>query len=265
MNINMGKWLMMGLALLMLTNAHALDTWYDHGHKGWHFYDDPVKEKPKEKIEQPTPTPDSTMPVPEKETDHLKWAEAVKQKGEWLKARALRHRNPENTLAYIQYQNEVAGMANGFAEDWPHVLRHNPEQDFSSTHPVTQSGRYVYYDSKKANDKKTLKALAEHYGLLFFYASTCGYCHQQAPIVASVAKEFDMPLLGVSLDGQPIPGIEHFEPNSGMAEELNVQNTPALFLINLASNQIIPVKTGVISGSDLTELLSEIVAYENLS
>ena len=236
---------------------------------GWHFYREEYK------IEESKLDPDVTrvakqsytMPEPEEEDDPLAWAEQARKKTEWLKARALRNPNEQNTLEYIKYQTEVTNKAEQFSNIWPHILRKYPELDFSVNNPVTQSGRHVFLDEKTKQDKQNIKHLSERFGLFFFFKADCPYCHLQGPIVSNFAKSFNIAVMAISLDGQGV--VEGFndsqiQPDNGIASSLGIDATPAIVAVDHQTQEIIPIHTGLISYNDLLQTISEVVIYENL-
>lgn len=57
-----------------------------------------------------------------------------------------------------------------------------------------------------------LTRAAKDYTLVFFFAQNCGFCHKFAPIVESLAADYDMTLLTYSFDGGQIGNLPAPKP-----------------------------------------------------
>lgn len=250
------KRFLLTILILINTSTYATESWYMRHKEGWHWYNDPEKKTKKKKPLAP-PNPEATQ-------DPLEWAEAVRKKGEWLQAQALRENNETNVLAYIDHQQQQSERAVKFSETWDHVIRKNPKYDFSSTNPTTQFARKIYWDVQNQKTDEVLTNFSKKYGLLFFFDSKCPYSHAQAPIVQQVATKHKIELLGVSIDGGAMPELENIENDNGISSKLGVFSTPAIFAVDFTNDEAFPLATGNISGNDLETRILGVVEYESL-
>jgi len=106
--------------------------------------------------------------------------------------------------------------------------------------------------------------------LVFFYASTCPYCHQLAPILKHYAKDHHATVIPLSLDNKPLVEFPHFWPAT--AEWVTPAfagrpiTYPALFIVHRKTLTLYSVAIGSMTASELEErmaiLLPKIVAFE---
>ena len=109
------------------------------------------------------------------------------------------------------------------------------------------------------------------HGLVFFFASTCPYCHQFAPVVSQVSKRLGMRVLPLSFDNQPLPEFQEIMPATSEWVTVAFKNEPihypALFIANPRLRQLYPVSIGALSEIELTTRLADlalkITTYEN--
>ncbi len=111
----------------------------------------------------------------------------------------------------------------------------------------------------------------ETHGFVFFFASTCPYCHQFSPVLSQVSKKLGARVLPLSFDNQPLPEFQEALPASSDWTTVAFQNAsihyPALFIANPTTEKLYPVSIGSLSEMELMtridELIPKIMAYEN--
>jgi conjugal transfer pilus assembly protein TraF len=140
-----------------------------------------------------------------------------------------------------------------FSESWQRVVMTTPALDETLVHPVDQNARHVYYQTRNQEITKRIKALAQEYGLFFFFKGNCPYCHQFAPIVKHFAKKHGWSVLPISLDGGMISEFPNAKRDNGMAARLQVSHVPALIAFHSGSGQMIPLAYGMVSESEIEE------------
>lgn len=105
---------------------------------------------------------------------------------------------------------------------------------------------------------------------LFFYASTCPYCHQLAPILKTWAKRQHATVIPLSFDNRPLAEFPYFMPATfawvSAAYAGRPIHYPALFVVNHTSHHLYPVAIGSLTESELDKrmqlLIPKIDAYE---
>lgn len=114
-------------------------------------------------------------------------------------------------------------------------------------------------------------AFFQTHDFVFFFASTCSYCHQFAPILNKVANDVSARVLPLSFDNQPLPEFKDFLPATSDWTTIAFKNQsihyPALFIANPDTQMLYPVSIGALDEKELTirleELIPKIIAHEN--
>ncbi len=122
-----------------------------------------------------------------------------------------------------------------------------------------------------APNSKPENAFFYTHGFVFFFASTCPYCHQFSPVLSRVANDFGAKVLPLSFDNQPLPEFKDFLPATSDWTTIAFKNQsihyPALFIANQRTQMLYPVSIGSLNERELTtrleELIPKIIVYEN--
>ena len=110
----------------------------------------------------------------------------------------------------------------------------------------------------------------QSHGLVFFFASTCQYCHQFSPILSRLATALEAPVLPLSFDNQPLPDFKEYLPATSDWTTAAFKNEaihyPALFIANPKTQALYPVSVGFLNERELLArldaLIPKITAYE---
>lgn len=99
----------------------------------------------------------------------------------------------------------------------------------------------------------------QNHSFVFFFASSCPYCHQFAPILRNLAAHLDAQIYPYSLDSKPIATFTNFlRPPTNLitiAFQDKEIKYPALFILNDETNALYPVSFGFLSAAELVERL----------
>ena len=106
--------------------------------------------------------------------------------------------------------------------------------------------------------------------LLFFFASSCPHCHQQAPILKDWANNHGVAVDARTLDDKSLAEFPTTTPASAALVETafrgNSIRYPALFVMNPASGVLYPLAIGSMTTDELNTrmqaLVPKIIAYE---
>ena len=106
--------------------------------------------------------------------------------------------------------------------------------------------------------------------IVFFYASTCPYCLQEAPILKSWALENGVRIEARSIDDKALPEFQDARPATKDLIDAAYQGQPirypALFVLNDLTHVLYPVAIGGLSEAELKirmeTLVPKIIAYE---
>ncbi len=214
--------------------------------EGWHWYEDREREDEEKPLKQKRPNASHSQTPTEK-------IEAQRKVLEQKLHTAIVAPTRENVIAYIIAQKALMDQSQRFSESWQRVVMTTPALDETLVHPVDQNARHVYYQTRNQEITKRIKALAQEYGLFFFFKGNCPYCHHFAPIVKHFAKKHGWSVLPISLDGGVIPEFPNAKRDNGMAARLQVSHVPALIAFHSGSGQMIPLAYGMVSESEIEE------------
>lgn len=106
--------------------------------------------------------------------------------------------------------------------------------------------------------------------VVFFFASTCPYCHKQAPVLSRWAHTYGVRVDARSFDDKPIPGFEGQRPVTKDLVDVAYAGKsieyPALFVMNEANGALYPVSSGALNDVELQArmdaLIPKIMQYE---
>lgn len=214
--------------------------------EGWHWYEDREREDEEEPLKQKRPNASPSLTPTEK-------IESQRKVLEQKLHTAIVEPTQENVIAYIIAQKALMDQSQRFSEAWKQVVLTVPSLDETLLHPVDQNARHVYYTERNKELTSRIKALAQDYGLFFFFRKNCPYCHHFAPIVKHFAEKYGWSVLAISLDGGTLPEFPHARHNNGIAERLQVTHIPALIALHPQSGQMIPLAYGLVSESEIEE------------
>ncbi len=221
------------ILLALVINASIAATFFEQHAEGWHWYQDPM-------IEEPKKTRDASPPVTPTEI-----VNAYKQELEKKLHLAIVAPTPKNIKAYQEMQRDLMQKSQNFAKTWMQVVYENPQLDHTLIAPVNQKARHIYLDQEKNQIAETIHNLKEQYGLLFFFSSSCVYCHQFAPIVQQFSAKYGWQVMAISFDGGSIPGFKEILPDNGLAVKLQVPVLPTLFAVDPKTEQVLPIAFGL--------------------
>lgn len=247
--------------------SRAQPSFFERHAEGWHWYDtlrvEPLSDN---NVEEEKQKNDSAS-HPQTPTDKIEnQRKALEQK---LHA-AIVEPTRENLIAYITAQRGLMDQSQRFSEEWKKVVMAIPSLDETLIHPVDQNARHVYYEARNKELSKRIKALANDYGLFFFFRKNCPYCHHFAPIVKRFSQKYGWSVLAISMDGGPLrsalPEFPDARQDNGISKRLQVAHVPALIAFHPKTKQLIPLAYGMVSESEIEErVLLWFSSYDSLS
>lgn len=258
------------IALVALLAAGVVSAeplrFHERSSEGWFFYEpEPPAVEPIVPTEEPTPPP--SPPAAETNTPQQPAAETgpAPLSVEWLRKEipialdvAIDNPSEENIERYRMLQRVMIDKASNFEGAFTRHAMFTPELDEGRRRPLNTAGGSLRTQEANASRKSVVAEIGKTSGIWFFYASTCSYCHQQAPLLRAFAERNGFTLIPISLDGLPLPGLDDypFKVDSGQAAQLGVEKTPTLFLVRPPSD-VVYLSEGFVS---LQELEQRVVA-----
>lgn len=255
-----GAFILAGMSLTGIAQAEgfSLDMCQTPSTKGWAFYcSEPVLEE-EEVTEEALPQPRPEAPIKEEPefpaTDAMM---AFRAHIDELKYRAVLDPTPENVLAYMEVNKEIADRAGDFTEAWQRILFATPHLNANVDYPLATVGANVWQDQMKAAREETFREIARDAGLLFIFDgdAACGICKVQGQILAQMEETYGVSILAVSKDG----GVNAFYPSAftdaGRLEEMGLAEYPAptLALAKPDTGKVVVIGSGILTADQILE------------
>lgn len=228
------------LASLFMTE-NALASFFGEHARGWHWYEVlPVQEEMEHKEGEQA----SSTSRPQTPTEQVKaWQHQLENR---LHA-ALVNPTPHTVRLYQEMQRDIINRSKLFSTVWMQNVFQNPGLDHTLVSPVNQQGRLLQIDLEKNRTFEVIKKLSETYGLFFFFAGACPYCHEFAPIVKRFADTYGWEVIAISVDGGSMEAFPEAQPDNGLFHAWDIRALPALFAVNPTTQKVLPVAYGLTS------------------
>lgn len=226
---------------------------------GWSFYcTAPDPEDPQEPIDsapEVVPAEPEDAPIPEfPATDAMM---AFRAHADELKYRAVLDPTPENVLAYMEINKEIADRAGDFTETWQRVLFATPHLNANVEYPLATVGANVWQDQMKAAREETFREVATEAGILFVFDgdAVCEICKVQGQILAQMEVQFGVTILAVSKDGGENAAYPGAFVDDGRLSELGLESypTPTLALAKPDTQEIAVIGSGILTADQILE------------
>lgn len=249
-----------GLAVPATETTWWTETPWDNPDRGFNWYPDPM-------AEQKEPPKQEPPPPPKKKTIYeMTTAEEIRKELDRLRSEAVANPTEQRVLEFLRAQNWMMDKSAKFADVARRVVWGNPEVNYSARSPTVNAARASEDRRRSKRRDDTVKGLSETHAILFFARSDCGFCHDQAPILKAFASATGMAVLTISMDGQPIPFFPDARPDNGISKMATngagISTVPAIFLIDRATKQTIPLGTGVVAAEELADRIHVLTKTE---
>ena len=248
----------MNLADIARAEGFTLDMCESPSTKGWAFYcSEPVPDA-EEELEEAVPQPQPEAPVKEEpEYPATEAMMAFRAHIDELKYHAVLDPTPENVLAYMEVNKELAERAVDFTEAWQRILFSTPHLNANVDYPLATVGANVWQDQMKAAREETFREVAREAGLLFIFDgdAACGICKVQGQILTQMEETYGVSILAVSKDG----GANTFYPSAftddGRLEEMGLAEypTPTLALAKPGTGNVSVIGSGILTADQILE------------
>jgi conjugal transfer pilus assembly protein TraF len=221
--------------LLALAAALSTSTAYAGASEGAGFYEQ--KEKgwfwrnvPPEAAKSEPETPLIAPSVPDPEPFSPAW---LREKLPEYRDIAIANPTEENVRTYFLLQRYSMDLAERFAIAAQRVVLSDPRLDENNRRPISTYGADVFDQVARQATEDLAKKIATEAGIWYFYRSDCPYCRALDPILLRLAERIGVAVLPIALDGKPLPdgAFPRFVADRGHASQLNVTQTPTLFLV----------------------------------
>ena len=174
-----------------------------------------------------------------------------------LKDLAIMQPTQANVRSYLEAQTYVMDKSSVFADTARRVVWATPSVDYNNRSPTATFAQLNKKDMRREAQEQTLAELSRDYGLMFFFRSDCPYCHQQAPVLRLLERNYGLPVMGVSMDGGTLPQFPDARRDNGISMTVSngqgIQMVPALFLVHRETRQAVPIGSGALAIDEIIE------------
>jgi conjugal transfer pilus assembly protein TraF len=234
--------------------------WDDH-RRGWHFYEDPLRETPAAKPRLPASRALSSKPAKDQRPPELADFASLQKRLEELRNVAVMAPTEANVRRYMTLEAQVVRRASHFADVAQRVAWSTPDLDMTlEGRPVNAQAIQVYDQEQARQRNQAVAALASSHVLFFFFRSDCPYCHAFAPLLAEFQERHGIQIVPISIDGAGLPAFPQFRRDNGISKTLQVTQVPAVYLAEPFTGKITPLGFGVLSESQLLERIHAVVS-----
>ena len=95
--------------------------------------------------------------------------------------------------------------------------------------------------------------LQDRFGIIYFFAQSCGACKQQGPILRQLSAQTGFQVMAVSEDGGPSEDFPQYRVDSGQRLRMGIQSnaTPTLALFDTQTRQAVEISNGVVPADEI--------------
>lgn len=212
--------------------------WQKRHAEGWAWYHD-FEEPTEQTIEEEIPK------------DPIEILGIAKEDLERSLAKAMLEPTRENILAYMILQKKWTNQSANFAKLWQQNILAYPE--LSSLTPTTQYGVKVRKQVDAATRKAFIQNLSSQTILLFFYEGGNAFSKAFASILKEFSVHYKWAVKAVSVDGIILSDFPGSIRDTGIAQEMQVNLFPSLFVVNKETMQAKPIAYGMATVSKIEE------------
>lgn len=242
------------LPLTSITSVNANEP----AHQGWRWYKEP---KPMRIIIKPIPPPQpaqtsvSTTPAQTPKprqrtmsaTEQMDWFHGYM--AEVQNSAVINATNVEKVTEFMKVSQFIEGKTTEFGMSWKKALLLDPSLDYRTQHPTESLARLAQNKLTRQEKIQSIADLkAKGFGLFFVYKSEAPLDKVLAPSIQAFSEQYDIGLLGISLDDGFIDAIKTNRKNDN---KLKIEMSPALLLVNPQTQEMHPLAYGFISQEEL--------------
>ena len=227
---------------------------YQESKQGWFWYEDPLPEQAEKKEEiKKRPTPRRLPSLDQYSIDTLwnMYPDDFQELLDVIQKKAVQYPTEKNIMEYLTMQDIARRKALAYTNAAMYVTQKRGEL-FSVNHVYPTAGPGITARVQLQRDEidSTIRRAGENHALIFFVRQGCGFCEQQAQILAYFRDKYGWPIRTVDIGR-----------NIAAASRFNITITPTLLLITRGEKKYMPVSSGVIALSELERKLYRAIRY----
>ncbi|HHF0526726.1 TPA: type-F conjugative transfer system pilin assembly protein TraF [Legionella anisa] len=244
-------------SFLMFISIPALAHLVNIPARGFHWYSTEAKEPQKRVVQIPKESKPKLTPY-----EHL--MEVRKATLNKL-ASALIAPSFDATYEYMKAQQMYAKNNQKFVQYWQQVLISHPELDHRLNFPTDNTAVAIRNDSMNLLMERVVREGSERYGLILFYKGNSSISQKMIAHLIPFVNQTHFSMISVTTDGQPIEGLPNPKnvPLEVLQKNMDLQSRymPALFLVDLKTQKMLPLSYGFVSTTELKERLLDVATH----
>lgn len=242
------------LCFFLFSTSCQASSWYTKDQSGWLWY----KQAPKKSLLKPQlKKGEDSSRIKDKTLSYREQAKKIQENLEEIQAKAVLNPTLENVRAFQQAQTTVLGQADIFQKML--ILAAMMENTGALSSPLS---RQIHQQQTDISLDQDIRSLSQHYGLFFLIKKDCPYCHQFAPIVKGLVREYPFDIKAISKDGEALDEFPDAVADNGTIAKLNPEGIyPFLLLVNPATREVIPVARGLVNKEQLKENFRAVIHF----
>ncbi|MFM8453407.1 MAG: conjugal transfer protein TraF [Gammaproteobacteria bacterium] len=217
----------------------AFANFFEERERGWFWYE-------RQKGEKNEPIKQTNLDSKPSYTHQM---QQIRERIDESLNRAILEPTDSNLVEFLKEYQKAANKAEKFSDLYQLAILKNPKifpLQYSSNNSMSLQER-----NHKEILRKTLYKLSKTHGFFFVFSSTCSYCHSSAPVVKNFSKEYDLTVMGISVDGGTVREFPDAIHNKSLLIRLGLNSVPVLLAYNARTQEILPLTNGEISIQNL--------------
>ena len=166
-----------------------------------------------------------------------------------MQKKAVQYPTEQNILEYLSIQDIARRKALAYANATQYVTQKRADLfTLNQVYPVSTPGVAARVRLQQDEISRTIDTARSDHALLFFVAPGCGFCTQQAEILAHFIDRHDWQVRPVDISTQP-----------DLALRFKVSVTPTLLLIRQDRQESMAIATGVVTLPEIERKLAQAI------
>ncbi|HDN9793043.1 TPA: type-F conjugative transfer system pilin assembly protein TraF [Aeromonas salmonicida] len=207
--------------------------------QGWQWYNEP-----QDNTEPQAPAPK------QKSASELK--KAYQQATQEALDNAILNSSPDNFARFMRWQNFWTERAGKFSQSAKSAMLKYPELDYNLKYSHYNGTVKEQLSMDKQKEQAAIAKLASQYGIFFFYRGQMPLDNLAGSIIANFAKDNNISIIPVSVDGVLNPALPTSRLDSGQRQRMGIKFFPAIFLVDPKQHTYRPLAYGFITPDDLS-------------
>ncbi|MGB3209304.1 MAG: conjugal transfer protein TraF, partial [Desulforhopalus sp.] len=247
--------LCLALSLVTGTGTGATDNnFYQDTKHGWFWYENPPQ-KPDEPENKPVPAvKPGIIPSLDNYTIDDLWnlhPDDFQQLLNNLQKKAVQTPDEQNIMEYLTMQDIARRKALAYTNATMYVTqKYGDLFNVNQVYPTAGPGITARVQMQLTEISQTINRAGSNHALLFFVSPGCGFCEQQAQILAYFVDKYGWQIKTVDTS-----------TDVGAATRFNITTFPTLLLIKKGQDDYMTVASGVITLTELERKLYRAIRY----